>query len=152
MDETYRRSPDVDCISAGQPAEPSTGRAAGRSTAGSLLRFGITGLASTAIHVLVATVLIKLCGLSQVAANVSAFCTANVFSYLVNTLWSFAHRLGHRSLLRFWLVSLLALGLTTLVSGLAEALHLHYLIGIAMVVTVVPVFTFLGHRHWTYRV
>jgi putative flippase GtrA len=148
MDETYIRSPDAHSPGIGAGA---SGSRSGRTPLGSLLRFGITGLAATAIHVLVATALIELGGRSQVTANVVAFCTANVFSYLVNTLWSFAHRLGHRSLLRFWLVSLVALGLTTLVSALAQALHLHYLLGILMVVTVVPALTFLGHRFWTYR-
>lgn len=84
-------------------------------------------------------------------ANGVAFATATVFSYLINTLWSFSSRLHGRNLRRFVLVSALGCLLAVAVSGLAEHYGLPYELGIVLVVLSVPPATFLLHSLWTYR-
>ncbi|QQX85080.1 GtrA family protein [Cupriavidus necator] len=121
-----------------------------RQTLGRLLRFGISGVLATGIHVAVATPLIYLLHASQVSANGVAFVIANIGSYLLNTLWSFGARPGRDSYLRFLAVSLLGLGLTLAISAGAQALGAGYWAGLAAILSVVPAVTFVLHRSWTY--
>ncbi|MDQ0141769.1 GtrA family protein [Cupriavidus necator] len=120
-------------------------------TLGRLLRFGISGLLATGIHVAVATPLIFLLHASQVSANGIAFVIANIGSYLLNTLWSFGATPGRDSYLRFLAVSLLGLGLTLAISAGAQALAAGYWTGLVAILAVVPPITFALHRSWTYR-
>lgn len=116
-----------------------------------LLKFGITGIGSTVIHIIVASTLISGLGSSTQIGNASAFIVATLFSYTVNTLWSFSNKISSRNGLRFIVASLGGLGLTIAISLFADFLGLHYMIGIAMIVTTVPVYTFSVHSLWTYR-
>ena len=84
-------------------------------------------------------------------ANGAAFCVATLLSYLVNTFWTFRRQATGHNAIRYWIVAVLGLGLTLLLSGAAEAAEFHYLVGIALVVALVPPLTFLLHSHWTYR-
>ncbi|ODV42141.1 sugar translocase [Cupriavidus sp. UYMMa02A] len=114
-------------------------------------RFLVAGASSTGVHVAVAATLISVMGTSPVMANGVAFLCATVCSYLLNTLWSFSSRLHHRTLGRFAGVSLLGLGLTMGISWSAQTLGASYWTGLACVVLMVPAFTYVAHRSWTYR-
>lgn len=114
-------------------------------------RFAISGLLVTSLHVLVATCFINFVLAVPSLANGVAFVVATVFSYMVNTLWSFSSPLHRRNLLRFVLVSLVGLFLAVAVSGYAQYYNLHYIYGIGLVVCTVTPVTFLLHGFWTYR-
>jgi putative flippase GtrA len=114
-------------------------------------RFGISGLLATGLHVLVAVFLIRGLLLAPSIANGAAFAVATIFSYLINTMWSFSSPLHGRNLLRFCVVSFVGLVLAMTISGAAQSFGLHYLWGILFVVLTVPPVTFLLHSLWTYR-
>jgi putative flippase GtrA len=116
-----------------------------------LMRFGVSGVISTAVHVIVAITLIEVFGAGSVLANAVAFCAATPCSYLLNTLWSFSARVHRTSLARFVPVSIFGLLLTTFVARTVEHLGGNHWVGIAAVVLIVPPTTFLLHRYWTYR-
>lgn len=122
-----------------------------RQTLARLVRFGVSGVIATGIHVAVATPLIYLVHASQVSANGIAFVIANIGSYLLNTLWSFDARLTRDSYLRFLAVSLLGLLLTLMISAGAQAVDANYWLGLVAILSVVPAVTFALHRCWTYR-
>ncbi|MFC4519355.1 GtrA family protein [Cupriavidus pinatubonensis] len=122
-----------------------------RHTLGRLLRFGISGIIATGIHVAAATFLIYLFHASHVSANSIAFIVANVGSYLLNSLWSFGCTPGRDSYLRFLLVSLLGFILTLGISKTADVLGAGYWVGLACILSVVPPVTFVLHRSWTFR-
>lgn len=115
------------------------------------LRFGTTGVMLTFLHAAIATGVIEGIELNPVPANIIAFILTTLVSYLINTYWSFSQRPGAGSLVRFVIVALCGLLVTTCVSGFAEWLGLPYWIGIAGVVTTVPLVTFPLHAFWTYR-
>lgn len=114
-------------------------------------RFAISGLLATSIHVLIAAGLIRLLGMSPPFANGVAFATSTVFSYMINTLWSFSSVLHGRNLVRFVCVSIIGGALAMGVSAVAVQYGLHYFVGIGLVAILVPPVTFLLHRFWTYR-
>ena len=114
-------------------------------------RFAISGLLATGVHVLVATGIILFLLPMPSLANGVAFVVATIFSFTVNTTWSFSSRPSRRLLVRFVLVAIVGLAITVAVSGTAQYFGLHYLYGIALVVCTVPPITFLLHKFWTYR-
>jgi putative flippase GtrA len=115
------------------------------------LRFALSGLLVTGLHVLIATAFIHIVLPAPPLANGVAFVVATIFSYLINTTWSFSNPFHGRNLFRFCIVSCIGLFLAVTISGTAQYYGLHYLYGIGLVVCIVPPLTFLLHNYWTYR-
>lgn len=116
-----------------------------------LVRFGVTGLLATGIHVAVAVTLITRLGMFPYVANPIAFLTATGFSYATNTLWSFSSRMSHRTLWRYACVAAFGCLATMAIAAAAEAAHLDYRLGIVLVIVLVTPATFALHSLWTYR-
>lgn len=111
----------------------------------------MVGVLSTLTHVCVATLCIELLGTRPPVANVVAFAVATLFSYTANTLLSFGQQLNLATAWRFGLVASAGGVVSTLMTWLVERAGGHYALGIALVVTVIPAFSYLGHRFFTYR-
>jgi putative flippase GtrA len=122
------------------------------SAARQLRRFVVVGVAATATHVAVALLCIELLGLGVQPGTFVAFTCALILSYLLNRAWTYQAGGRHRRQLpRFVLVSLAGYGLNAAIMALAtELLGRHYLVGVAVVVMVLPMLTFLSHRYWTF--
>ncbi|MBY4693540.1 GtrA family protein [Burkholderia latens] len=116
-----------------------------------LVRFGLSGLCSTALHALIACAMYALFDATQVAANAVAFICATVFSYLANTLWSFSSSVQSRNLLRFLAVAAAGFTETMLLARTAELLDVPRGWSIFAIALLIPPTTFLMHRLWTYR-
>jgi putative flippase GtrA len=119
----------------------------------SFVRFGAFGVVATLIHVAIFTSLVEWFGVAPVWASVPAFLCAMLFSYLANSKWTFQVDVAHGTHLpRYTLVSLLGLGLNVLITyAVVDVLRLWYGFALGLVVTAVPVLTYLLNRHWTYR-
>lgn len=115
------------------------------------LRFTVSGVLVTGLHILIASTFMQYVLPVPPLANGFAFVVATAFSYLVNTIWSFSSPLHGRILLRFCIVSIVGLSLAMAVSGAAEYFGLHYLQGIFLVAIIIPPMTFILHNFWTYR-
>jgi putative flippase GtrA len=116
-----------------------------------VVRFGVSGALATGVHVAVAVALISRLHVLPPVANSVAFACATLWSYLLNTLWSFSSSLAVATLGRFAVVSLGGVMLTGLVSRGMQFVSDSPWLGIAVVVCVVPPLTYVAHRHWTYR-
>ncbi|HGL4261232.1 GtrA family protein [Burkholderia dolosa] len=116
-----------------------------------LVRFGLSGLCSTALHALVASAMYALFDATQVAANAVAFACATVFSYLANTLWSFSSTVRSRNMLRFVVVALAGFTETMLIARTADLLGIARGASIVAIALLIPPTTFVMHRLWTYR-
>ncbi|KAG8152649.1 GtrA family protein [Burkholderia catarinensis] len=116
-----------------------------------LVRFGVSGLCSTAIHVLVAAALFAQFDATLVAANAIAFLCATAFSYLANTLWSFSSAVRTRNAVRFLAVTLAGFVETLLLARAAVALDMSRGMSIVAIALLIPPTTFVLHRLWTYR-
>lgn len=115
------------------------------------LRFSVTGLLATGIHVVVASTLITRMQVLPAWANGLAFLVATGSSLLINTYWSFSARLDGVIMRRYALVSVVGF---TASSGISQAVYLtgaHYSWGIFSVVCVMPAINFMMHHFWTYR-
>lgn len=116
-----------------------------------LARFGLSGLGSTALHVLIASAMYALFDATQVIANAVAFVCATVFSYLANTLWSFSSTVHSRNLLRYLTAALAGFAETMLLARTAELLDVPRGWAIVAIALLIPPTMFVMHRLWTYR-
>lgn len=115
------------------------------------VRFGVTGLIATGIHVVVAVTLITRLGAFPYVANPIAFLAATGFSYASNTMWSFSSRINRRTLMRYACVAAFGCLATMALAAAAEVAHLDYRLGILLVIALVTPTTFALHSLWTYR-
>ena len=74
-----------------------------------------------------------------------------IFSYIINTNWSFSNRMSISNLLRFLLVSIVGLCLTIFITSIARSQGIGYISATFLVVILVPPVTFLLHLYWTYN-
>jgi len=116
-----------------------------------LARFGLSGLCSTALHVLTASAMYAWFDATQVVANAVAFVCATAFSYLANTLWSFSSTVQSRNLLRYLTVALAGFTETMLLARAAELLDVPRGWAIVAIALLIPPTMFVLHRVWTYR-
>lgn len=115
------------------------------------VRFGLTGVLNTGVHVAIASSLIELLRVIPAVANGIAFTVATLVSYWINTHWSFSAQMHSRTLFRFSVVSVFGLLLAMGLSGLVHHLGLSYWYGIGAVICVMPPTNFLLHHYWTYH-
>ena len=115
-----------------------------------LSRFVSVGLLATAIHTIIALVAIRIFGFSSAAANITAFLSATVFSYSLNSIWSFEATMAFGSLSRFLVVSLFNLGLITIISYLIDRFGYAPELSVLIIVITMPLITFYFHRFWTF--
>lgn len=117
-------------------------------------RFGIVGLAATAMHYLVLTVLVELVRIPPTPANGLAFLCALGITYLGQSLRVFRKRSQHgvSQVLRF-IVSL-AVGLLSNMAIMAISVHafkLDYQTGFLLALIFVPMLSFMINRSWVFR-
>ncbi len=115
-----------------------------------IIYFAAIGFLNTLVHGSVLVTAVELFLLDVTVSHFLAFCTANIFSYIMNSKLTFKSLLSFKRYRRFFLASLLSLGMTLLVSRLADMYGLHYLIGFILVIGVVPILSFLVMKFWTF--
>lgn len=120
-------------------------------------RFGIVGLAATAVHAGVALALAVPAILPPLVANTVAFLTAFIVSFAGHHFWSFPQDPGTEKqwrarLPRFFLIALAGFAANS--GALATWLALAPWpdsVGIVLSIGLVPIVTFLGSRLWAFR-
>lgn len=113
-------------------------------------RYVISGLFMTALHVVIAACFIRLFFVIPPLANGLAFVVVTLCSYYVNTMWSFSSQPNKKTLIRFFMISLIGLFVAVIISVICEHFNLHYLYGIGLIACLVPPLTFLLNFFWTY--
>lgn len=116
-----------------------------------LIRFASTGVSATLLHALIALSLIEWWFLRSAWANAIAYVVCTVFSYALNTRWSFSNTPNLQNFRRFMAVSLLGFMLALVLAWATDRLGWPPFAGVFAVVSVVPLVSFVMHRHWTYR-
>ncbi|MFZ4791973.1 MAG: GtrA family protein [Candidatus Competibacteraceae bacterium] len=115
------------------------------------IRFALVGSFVTVLHIIVATILIEFLYIHPSISNALAFLCSNLVSYILNTVWSFEKSLNYQSFVRFFTVSFVGFLVTVSIASFAQMMGWHYQIGIAMIVIIVPIISFIIHKKWTYN-
>ncbi len=114
-------------------------------------RFAIIGVFNTLLHNATVIALVEHWAWSATVANVPAYLVATVFSFWINSRWTFGADVDWRRFPRFVVVGGFGLAVTLLIAGAAEWKGLHYLWGQTVIVMILPVLVFVVHRRWTFR-
>lgn len=128
-----------------------------RAMKGQVAKFGIVGVVTTATHVLVLSGLVELAEMEPILANTVAFLVSFAISFVGHFLWTFGGtdsgrmRRWHAALPRFLIVAVLGFLLNSLiVFSIVNVMSLSYRYAIVLIVTVVPVCTFVLSRYWAF--
>ena len=133
-------------------------------------KFAIVGAAGSVTDFTVLNVLVQLFGFKPVWANIFSFAAAVIQNFMLNRRWTFPEskqRQAGRQLVQFALVSLIGLGINTLILATVDHLlinfwthlvgheHLGFTISYnfakLVAIGVVLFWNFAGNRLWTYR-
>lgn len=116
------------------------------------IKYGAAGVMATCIHILLVLVLVEAAGLGPVYATIPAFLVALSASYLLNHRWTFEAKGRHdMHFPRYAAVALLGLGANLLIMSVAvDVLRVGYVWGLAVVIMVVPLVSFLLQRYWSF--
>lgn len=117
-----------------------------------IFRFAITGIFVTLVHIVVATLWILWVNHEPSLANAIAFIVATLFSFVINTFWSFSSAISTLILMKYVTVALVGLFLSAGVAWAVDQMGFSYPYGIAAVVCVIPPVNFAMHHFWTYRI
>ena len=115
-----------------------------------LIRFVAVGLLAAATYVGVMALVVDLLGRSILLGAFCAFLVATAVSYVGNALWSFGAALTASTAIRFWLITTVGLCLNLALAWMLERLGAHYLVVSLVILIVVPLFNFAGHRLITF--
>lgn len=114
-----------------------------------IVRYGLIGGVSTAVHVSVAFLYIYFLHDSLFIANTVGFFTAYWFSYTVQSKYVFEHSLSFAKAFKYLVVQFTSLLIAMGVTYYAP-LENSYLQTI-LVVLILPLVTFIVHKFWTFK-
>lgn len=120
------------------------------------IRFGMTGIAATALHGLVYLCATGLLKSGPFAANALGYAVAMPFAFVSHFLWSFRSQARSGDMaamaLRFLAINAVGFGLNTAIVWLVCArLELEAAAAVPFMATLTPVVTFLLSRNWGFR-
>ncbi|EMF8579375.1 TPA: GtrA family protein [Escherichia coli] len=113
--------------------------------------FAGIGIANTTLHAMVLTSLVEVIALDVTLANFISFMVANMFSYILNSNFTFLQPLSFYMYIKFLIASLLSLILTLMISELGKFFDLHYLVSFIFIIFLVPIFSFTLMKLWTFK-
>lgn len=114
------------------------------------LTFAVIGVVNTLVHGSMLVIAVEWLSMDVVLAHLVAFSVANLFSYAMNSRLTFKVALSLARYIRFFLASILALGLTLLLSWLMDHFGFHYLVGFLLIIVLVPLFSFVLMKFWAF--
>lgn len=118
-----------------------------------LFRFGIVGFTAASINFSIVVLLVHLQLMTPQIANIFAFMIAVQMSYWGHRLWTFSdtnamHRAAFPKLLTIQILNLIA---NEALFSFFLALHFSYQIALIIVLTTLPIFTFIANKLWVFK-
>ncbi|MGV8834210.1 MAG: GtrA family protein [Devosia sp.] len=117
-----------------------------------VVRFGISGLSSTIVYFLLTIGLVQAAGMAPINASVAGYAVSLVFSYLLQSRFTFrVSRDSRAQVLRFVVISLFGFAVSyTSMRYFTDMLGLPYVVGALVVCVVLPVANFVIFKHWVF--
>jgi putative flippase GtrA len=119
-----------------------------------LTRFGVVGLSASVVNFVIVIFLVELFHMYPLLANLFAFFTAFMVSYIGHRYWTFAHK-DHRfvkCMPRFFITALLSLTVSEGLYYLVLRYKVSYEIGLLLVIAIVACLSFTLSKFWAFRV
>lgn len=103
------------------------------------IKFAMVGLLNTGIHIVAVYLLVERATVEPPLANAIAFLCANVFSYFMNSIWTFQARKELTVYLKFLTVSTVGLAISWTCVYCTRFFDINYMYGVISSVFVVAV-------------
>jgi putative flippase GtrA len=118
-----------------------------------LVRFGIVGLTGAALHFSIVVGLVQQLKMAPLVANVFAFLFAFQVSYWGHRCWTFRWTTAsHRAALpKLLCVQLVNLAVNETLFFIFLSLHYPYPVALIIVLTILPIFTFIFSKWWVFK-
>jgi putative flippase GtrA len=118
-----------------------------------LFRFGIVGLTAAAMHFGIVVLLVQNWNIQPLLANIFGFAGGFQISYWGHRMWTFndtntLHRVALTRLLVVQIISLLA---NETLFYIFLSMNLPYPVALLVVLTTLPIFTFVSSKLWVFR-
>ncbi len=120
------------------------------ATVTQLIRFFLVGLVAALAYVAVMALVVDGFRGRVLLGAFLAFVIATLVSFIGNALWSFGARPTASNAMRFFAVNTVGLVLNMAIAWAMERAGAHYLLVSLVVLIVVPLFNFAGHRLITF--
>lgn len=115
------------------------------------LFFGLIGILNTFIHSSAVIISVEFFSINPIIGNIIAFFIANVFSFSMNSKYTFKVSYTWTRYMKFLIASQVSLILTILFASLAEYMRWHYLVGLLLVIFIAPLLTFLVQKTFVFN-
>jgi len=118
-----------------------------------LFRFGIVGVTAAAIHFCVVVMLVQMLAYAPLVANIIAFFISFQASYYGHRRFTFAESavLHSAALPKLLMVQLINLAANESLFYFFLSLHLPYQLALLIVLTILPMLTFIVSKLWIFR-
>jgi len=119
-----------------------------------LARFGVVGFSASIVNFVIVIFLVELFNMYPLLANLFAFFTAFIVSYVGHRYWTFAHK-DHRFIKcmpKFFLTALLTLTVSEGLYYITLRYKVSYEIGLLFVIGIVACLSFTLSKFWAFRV
>lgn len=116
-----------------------------------LFKYSWVGIGSTLIHLTVASSSIYLFALNATLSNTLAFLIAMIFSYTMNTKWSFQRSVNLNNSQRFFIVSLFSYLVIILISRTFDKWQFPPIYSVGVIALIIPLIGFIAHKFWTFK-
>jgi putative flippase GtrA len=119
-------------------------------TSRQLIRFVLVGLFAALVYVAIMALVVDGFGGGVLLAAFLAFVIGTTVSFLGNAVWSFDASPTAGRALWFFTINTVGLCLNMLIAWFLHRLGIHYLLISLVVLIIVPMFNFVGHRLITF--
>ena len=113
-----------------------------------IIRYGLVGGISTAIHFCSASLFVLLIYESLLFSNITGFMIAFIWSYYAQSKFVFKSSLSTKKGSKFFIVQVISLFLAVNLAGFAENISIY--LKIFIVALVLPLCAFFIHKLWTF--
>jgi len=113
-----------------------------------IIRYGLIGLISTAIHLGVAYACLYYISDSILISNIFGFLSAYLFSYTIQSKYVFEHAVSLKKAIKYFIVQFSSLLIAIGISYMA-IMYNNY-IKTLTVAFLLPLITFIVHKFWTF--
>ena len=116
-------------------------------------RFLIVGLLATIVHSICLIVFVEFLQQPATFSNLGAFFVAVVTSYIGHFYWTYKTSSTHqKTFTRFFILAFVGFILNYLIFYLmVDTMKWHYLVALSVVITTIPLLTYLGQKYWVFR-
>jgi len=115
-----------------------------------MITFSLIGLSNVAVYLLIVSFFIYLTELDLSFINGLAYLLSALYSFYLNTIFTFKQALNKLKLVKFLTASLFLSLLASVITAIILFFEFQYWISVIVVIFGLPILSFLIHKRWSF--